>query len=125
MEGHRGWVWSIASVSLAGRAMALSGGEDGTLRLWDLQGQRQGIFVHATQSFIEIETDPEMRDASSSSSGQPAMHANEAQNPWNFAYRPQGHCLLSLRQYCDNETITAAKLRVAPRSGPPCRGETW
>jgi WD40 repeat protein len=59
LQGHQGPVLSIAGVSLAGRAMALSGGEDGTLRLWDLQGQRQGIFVHATQSFIEIETDPE------------------------------------------------------------------
>jgi WD40 repeat protein len=41
LTGHTGWVHAVA-VSADGRA-AVSGGEDGTVRVWDLAGDREQV----------------------------------------------------------------------------------
>ena len=37
LEGHQGGVWTVCPVTVAGRQLLASGGDDRTVRIWDPQ----------------------------------------------------------------------------------------
>ncbi|WP_329579644.1 hypothetical protein OG500_12165 [Kitasatospora sp. NBC_01250] len=39
LEGHGGWVWALCNVEADGRELIVTGGQDGMVRLWDLDSQ--------------------------------------------------------------------------------------
>src|SRR3954470_19887861 len=52
LTGHDGWVYAVACTVLDGSPVAVTGGSDGTVRLWDLAGGTQRAMLTGHDGWV-------------------------------------------------------------------------
>jgi hypothetical protein len=52
LTGHQGWVYSVCAVTIGGKPMLATGGDDETVRIWDPETGQQTTTLHAHQGWV-------------------------------------------------------------------------